>query len=188
MEPDDEVGQEIAGYRLEEVIGRGGMGVVYRAEHLRLGRKVALKLVAPQIAREPKFRERFLRESRTAGALDHPNVVPMYDAGEADGRLYIAMRFVDGADLSMLIAREGKLDPARTARIVAQVSSALDAAHEAGLVHRDVKPSNVLLPARGAGRTEHAYLGDFGLTKRVLSESGVTGTSAFLGTIAYVAP
>jgi YVTN family beta-propeller protein len=182
------VGREIAGYRLEELIGRGGMGVVYRAEHLRLGRKVALKVVAPQIAREEKFRERFLRESRTAGALDHPNVVPMYDAGEADGVLYIAMRFVDGVDLATLIEREGPLDPARTARIVAQVASALDAAAEAGLVHRDVKPSNVLLPARGAGRGEHAYLGDFGLTKRVLSESGVTGSSAFIGTIAYVAP
>ena len=188
MEEDTLVGREIAGYRLEEIIGRGGMGVVYRAEHLRLGRNVALKVVAPQIAREPKFRERFLRESRTAGALDHPNVVPIYDAGEADGVLYIAMRFVDGVDLATLIERDGPLDPARTARIVAQVASALDAAADAGLVHRDVKPSNVLLPARGAGRGEHAYLGDFGLTKRVLSESGVTGSSAFLGTIAYVAP
>jgi YVTN family beta-propeller protein len=188
VEPDTYLGREIAGYQIEEIIGRGGMGVVYRAEHIRLGRKVALKVVAPQIAREEKFRERFLRESRTAGTLDHPNVVPMYDAGEADGVLYIAMRFVDGVDLATLIARDGPLEPARTARIVAQVASALDAAHEAGLVHRDVKPSNVLLPARGAGRGEHAYLGDFGLTKRVLSESGVTGTSAFLGTIAYVAP
>ncbi|HEY7451532.1 MAG TPA: serine/threonine-protein kinase, partial [Candidatus Limnocylindria bacterium] len=148
MDEETLVGREIAGYRLEELIGRGGMGVVYRAEHLRLGRKVALKVVAPQIAREEKFRERFLRESRTAGALDHPNVVPMYDAGEADGVLYIAMRFVDGVDLATLIEREGPLDPARTARIVAQVASALDAAAEAGLVHRDVKPSNVLLPAR----------------------------------------
>ncbi|HET9497773.1 MAG TPA: serine/threonine-protein kinase [Candidatus Limnocylindria bacterium] len=188
VEPDSFLGREIAGYRIEEEIGRGGMGVVYRAEHLRLGRKVALKVVAPQIAREEKFRDRFLRESRTAGTLDHPNVVPMYDAGEADGVLYIAMRFVDGVDLATLIARDGPLEPARTARIVAQVASALDAAHEAGLVHRDVKPSNVLLPARGAGRGEHAYLGDFGLTKRVLSESGVTGSSAFIGTIAYVAP
>jgi DNA-binding beta-propeller fold protein YncE/tRNA A-37 threonylcarbamoyl transferase component Bud32 len=188
VEEETLVGRELAGYRLEEVIGRGGMGVVYRAEHLRLGRKVALKVVAPQIAREEKFRERFLRESRTAGSLDHPNVVPMYDAGEADGVLYIAMRFVDGVDLGTLLERDGPLEPARAARIVAQVASALDAAHEAGLVHRDVKPSNVLLPARGAGRGEHAYLGDFGLTKRVLSESGVTGSSAFLGTIAYVAP
>jgi YVTN family beta-propeller protein len=188
VDPDLYLGREVAGYQVEEIIGRGGMGVVYRAEHLRLGRKVALKVVAPQIAREPKFRERFLRESRTAGSLDHPNVVPIYDAGEADGVLYIAMRFVDGVDLATLITRDGKLEAARTARIVAQVASALDAAHEAGLVHRDVKPSNVLLPARGAGRGEHAYLGDFGLTKRVLSESGVTGSSAFLGTIAYVAP
>jgi serine/threonine-protein kinase len=144
VEEDTFVGREVAGYQLEEVIGRGGMGVVYRAEHLRLGRKVALKVVAPQIAREEKFRERFLRESRTAGTLDHPNVVPIYDAGEADGVLYIAMRFVDGVDLATLIERDGPLDPARTARIVAQVASALDAAHEAGLVHRDVKPSNVL--------------------------------------------
>jgi YVTN family beta-propeller protein len=112
----------------------------------------------------------------------------MYDAGEADGVLYIAMRFVDGIDLATLIDREGPLEPGRASRIVAQVASALDAAADAGLVHRDVKPSNVLLPARGAGRGEHAYLGDFGLTKRVLSESGVTGSSAFIGTIAYVAP
>jgi len=188
MDSDSLVGREVAGYRIEEIIGRGGMGVVYRAEHIRLGRNVALKVVAPQIAREPKFRERFLRESRTAGSLDHPNVVPLYDAGEADEVLYIAMRWVDGVDLASLIASEGKLEATRVARIVAQVASALDAAHEAGLVHRDVKPSNVLLPARGAGRGEHAYLGDFGLTKRVLSESGVTGSSAFLGTIAYVAP
>ena len=120
------------------------MGVVYRAEHIRLGRKVALKVVAPQIAREEKFRERFLRESRTAGTLDHPNVVPMYDAGEADGVLYIAMRFVDGVDLATMISRDGPLEPARAARIVARLPARLDAAHEAGLVHRDVKPSNVL--------------------------------------------
>jgi serine/threonine-protein kinase len=181
------LGREIAGYQIEELIGRGGMGIVYRAEHRRLGRRVAFKVIAPEITNDPRFRERFLRESRTAGSLDHPNVVPIYDAGEADGVLYMAMRLVEGTDLGTLIEREGRLDPARTASIIVQVAAALDAAHEAGLIHRDVKPSNVLIPA-GGGRREHVYLSDFGLTKRLSSQSGVTASAAFLGTIAYVAP
>jgi serine/threonine-protein kinase len=188
MQPDRFIGTELAGYRIDELIGRGGMGVVYRAEHLRLGRSAALKLMAPEVASDARFRERFLRESRLAGSLDHPNVIPIYDAGEADGLLYLAMRYVDGTDLRKLLASEAPLDPPRASAITTQIAAALDAAHSAGLVHRDVKPSNVLLPRSGAGRTEHAYLADFGLTRRTASESGVTATSAFLGTIAYVAP
>jgi serine/threonine-protein kinase len=187
VDEDRFIGREIAGYRIEELLGRGGMGIVYRAEHVRLGRRVAFKVVAPEISNDPRFRERFLRESRTAGSIDHPNVVPIYDAGEADGVLYMAMRLVDGTDLASLIEREGRLEPARVGSLIAQIAAALDTAHEAGLVHRDVKPSNVLIPS-GGGRREHAYLGDFGLTKRLTSQSGVTASAAFLGTIAYVAP
>ena len=187
MDEDRFIGREIAGYHVEELLGRGGMGIVYRAEHVRLGRRVAFKVVAPEISNDPRFRERFLRESRTAGSIDHPNVVPIYDAGEADGVLYMAMRLVEGTDLGTLIEREGRLEPGRVGSLIAQIAAALDAAHEAGLVHRDVKPSNVLIPA-GGGRREHAYLGDFGLTKRLTSQSGVTASAAFLGTIAYVAP
>ena len=143
------IGTELAGYRLEALLGRGGMGVVYRAHDLALDRNVALKLLAPELAEDARFRERFLTESRLAASLDHPNVVPIYDAGEVDGQLYIAMRYVEGSDLKQLL-REGPLEPARASRSLAQVAGALDAAHARGLVHRDVKPSNVLLDERGA--------------------------------------
>ena len=143
------------------------MGVVYRAHDLALERDVALKLLAPELAEDVSFRERFLRESRLAASLEHPNVVPIHDAGEVDGQLYIAMRFVEGRDLKALLTAEGPLEPARAVRIVAQVAGALDAAHARGLVHRDVKPSNVLLDD-----DEHAYLADFGLSRR-LGEAGV---------------
>src|SRR5918997_4272770 len=131
-------------YRIEGVAGRGGMGVVYRAVQLDLGRPVALKLIAADRAADPGFRERFQREARMAAAIDHPNVVPVHGAGEEDGQLYLVMRYVRGTDLHALIKREGPLAPERAAGIVAQVASALDAAHAAGLVHRDVKPANVL--------------------------------------------
>ena len=144
------VGTQIAGYRLEEEIGRGGMGVVYRAHDVALERSVALKLLAPQLAEDPDFRERFLVESRLAASLDHPNVVPVYDAGEVEGQLYLAMRYVEGSDLKRLLADEGKLEPARAIAICSQIANALDAAHARGLVHRDVKPSNVLLDERRA--------------------------------------
>ncbi len=189
MAEDTRVGTEVAGYRIEAAIGRGGMGAVYLAEHLRLARKVALKLLAPELAGNEKFRERFLRESRIAASIDHPNIVPIYDADEADGVLFIAMRYVEGTDLRGLIAEEGRLDPARTASITEQVADALDVAHARGLVHRDVKPANVLLvPRRDAGGRDHAYLSDFGLTKRALSVSGLTQTGQIVGTIDYVAP
>jgi len=174
------------GYRIEEVAGRGGMGVVYRAVQLDLGRPVALKLIAADRAADPDFRERFQRESRMAAAIDHPNVVPVHGAGEHDGQLYLVMRYVRGTDLHALIKREGPLAPERAAAIVAQVASALDAAHAAGLVHRDVKPANVLLG--GSGRHEHAYLSDFGLTRLLASETQLTETGQWMGTIDFSAP
>jgi len=180
---DARIGTELAGYRIESVIGRGGMGVVYLAEHLQLQRKVALKILAPELAGDERFRSRFLRESQLAASIDHPNVITVHDAGEANGVLYIAMRFVEGTDLKTLLGREGPLDPARAVEIVAQVAAGLDAAHEKGLIHRDVKPANILL---GAG--DQAYLTDFGLTRRTTSESGLTRTGQFLGTADYMAP
>ena len=153
-------GDDLAGYRVDACVGRGGMGEVFRAHDERLGRDVAIKLLAPHRADDPAFRERLLRESRLAASLDHPNVVPEYDAGEVDGRLYLVMRYVDGTDLRALLRREGALEPERALAIAGGVAAALDAAHEHGLVHRDVKPSNVLLDARG-----HPYLADFGLTR-----------------------
>jgi DNA-binding beta-propeller fold protein YncE len=179
-------GSVVADFRIEGVIGRGGMGVVYRAVQVSLGRPVALKLIAPELAADPGFRERFERESRLAASLEHPNVVPVYAAGDQDGVLFIAMRFVDGIDLRAMIKGEGRLVPERAARIAAEVASALDAAHEQGLVHRDVKPANVLISQRGS--EEHVYLTDFGLTKRSASSGGLTGSGQWVGTLDYVAP
>ena len=178
-----DIGTQIAGYGLEESIGRGGMGVVYRAHDLALERSVALKLLAPQLAEDPDFRERFLVESRLAASLDHPNVVPVFDAGEVEGQLYLAMRYVEGTDLKRLLVQEGKLEPGRAIAICSQVANALDAAHARGLVHRDVKPSNVLLDESG-----HAYLADFGLTRRLTEQAPGFETGLSLGTPAYVAP
>jgi YVTN family beta-propeller protein len=183
---DTRIGTELAGYRIEALLGRGGMSVVYRADHARLKRKVALKLLAPELAEDERFRERFLRESQLAASLDHPNVVPIYDAGEVDGLLYIAMRYVPGTDLRALLRREGALEPERALSLVAQVGSALDAAHERGLVHRDVKPSNILLAGR-PGR-EHCYLADFGLSTSASDRSAVSDPQQIVGTIDYVAP
>jgi YVTN family beta-propeller protein len=175
-------GDELAGYRVDACVGRGGMGEVFRAHDERLGRDVAVKLLAPQRADDPAFRDRLLRESRLAASLDHPNVVPVYDAGEVDGRLYLVMRYVDGTDLRALLRRAGALEPARALAIADGVAAALDAAHEHGLVHRDVKPSNVLLDARG-----HPYLADFGLT-RSPSDPTPGGEGQELGTVDYVPP
>jgi streptogramin lyase/predicted Ser/Thr protein kinase len=183
MAEDTRVGTELAGYRIEGVIGRGGMSVVYLAEHVRLGRKVALKVLAPELAGSERFHDRFLRESKLAASIDHPNIVPIYDADEADGVLYIAMRYVEGSDLKEAIRDQGRLEPLRTSAIVDQIASALDAAHARGLVHRDVKPANVLLTP-----DDHAYVSDFGLTKRAVSVSGLTETGQLIGTIDYVAP
>src|SRR3954452_15877658 len=186
-------GAEIAGYRIESLIGRGGMAVVYRAEDTRLGRKVALKLLPPQLADSEQFRHRFIRESRLAASLDHPNIVPIYEAGEADGQLFIAMRYVIGSDLkAVLLEQGGRLPAAWTVRLFSQLGDALDSAHRAGLVHRDVKPGNILVASGGRPRAalgDHVYLTDFGLTKRTSELSGaLTGTGRFLGTVDYVAP
>jgi WD40 repeat protein len=185
---DPQVGTELAGYRIESLLGRGGMSVVYLAEDLRLKRKVALKLLAASLAGDESFRDRFLRESELAASIDHPNIIPIYGAGKTGDLLFIAMRYVEGSDLRERLGR-GRLDPGDAVGILAQVASALDAAHGRGLVHRDVKPSNVLLDtgARPDG-SDHVYLADFGLTKRVSEETGIGDDGHLMGTIDYVAP
>ena len=183
------VGSEVAGYRLEEEIGRGGMAVVYRARDVQLGRNVALKLLSPVLALDDAFRQRFIRESRAAAAVDHPYIIPIFAAGESDGVLFIAMRYVQGGDVRSLIDAEGPLPPDRAAGIITQVALALDAAHLHGLVHRDIKPANMLLDSvAGSDQRDHVYLADFGLSKRSLSATGLTSIGQFLGTPAYVAP
>ena len=180
-------GTRLARYTTESIIGRGGMSVVYAAYDRQLGRPVALKVMAPPAGHEgDRFRKRFLRESRLAASIDHPNVIPIYDAGEADERLYIAMRLVQGIDLRLLLRREGPLDFARAFAIVGQVADALDAAHGRGLLHRDVKPGNILL-APDHGATDHVYLSDFGLAVPGGGEGALEG-GGFQGTPEYVAP
>ena len=176
-------GAVFAGHRIEAVAGRGGMGVVYRATQLALDRTVALKVIAPGLLEDQNIRARFVRESKVAASIDHPNVIPIYYTGEEDDVAYIAMRYVAGDDIRSLVRREGPLKPQRAADIVAQIGSALDDAHSAGLVHRDVKPANVLL----AGN-DHVYLTDFGLTKHALSVAGSTKPGHWVGTLDYVAP
>lgn len=180
---DPRIGSEIAGYRVERLLGRGGMSVVYLAEQVALKRQVALKLIAPELAKDGRFRERFLRESELAASLDHPNVIPIFDAGEAEGVLFLAMRYVEGSDLSRRLAGSGWLDPAEAVSIVERVADALDAAHTQGLVHRDVKPGNVLISTAG-----HVYLADFGLTRRTEETASLTETGQVVGTLDYVAP
>ncbi|WP_330295237.1 serine/threonine-protein kinase [Streptomyces sp. NBC_00503] len=187
--PSGLIGQQIAGYRIERLIGRGGMAVVYCAKDLRLERTVALKLIAPERARDEVFRRRFTHESRVAARIDHPHIVPIFEAGETDGLLYIAMRYVSGPDLRVLLQREGPLPVATALRIATQVASALDAAHAHDLVHRDVKPANILV-AEGTDseHPEHAYLTDFGLTKKSRALTGFTTVGEFVGTVDYMAP
>ena len=175
----------IAGFRMDAVIGRGGMGVVYRATQLALGRSVAIKLIATERAHDPEFRARFERESKLAASIEHPNVIPVYEAGEDDGLLFIAMRLVEGTDLAQVLERGGALEPVRTARLVGQLGDALDAAHGRGLVHRDVKPANVLLTV---DEPEHLYLTDFGVAKSVEAGGGMTVEGQWLGTLDYLAP
>jgi YVTN family beta-propeller protein len=184
---DPRLGTRLAGYRIQGLLGRGGMGVVYLAEQERPRRLVALKLLLDPATASEAFRERFLRESELAAAIDHPNVLPVYDAGETDGVLWIAMRYVDGIDLAAQLARDGPLAPEQALGIAGQVAGALDAAHTRGLVHRDVKPGNILLAVE-EGAVAHAYLADFGLTKRIGGARGLTGSGQVLGTIDYVAP
>ena len=172
-----------AGCRVEDVISHGDMGVVYRAEELALQRPVALKLILPEYSRDERFRERFRRESTIAAAIDHPNVIPIFDAGDEDGVLYITMRLVEGTDMRALIAADGRIEPLRAARIVRQVGAALDAAHARGMLHRDVKPPNVLL-----AREDHVYLSDFGLAKRATSVGELTRQGSIVARAEYVAP
>jgi len=180
-------GTLVAGYRVEEPLGAGGMAVVYRARDERLGRPVALKVLAPALAADAGFRRRFTAESRAAAAVDHPNIIPVYEAGQAGRALFIAMRLVTGGDLQGVLSREGPLPPARAAQFLSPIASALDAAHRAGLVHRDVKPGNVLVDT-DHGRPEHVYLSDFGISKGAASSAGLTGTGQFLGTPEYTSP
>jgi tRNA A-37 threonylcarbamoyl transferase component Bud32 len=190
MIPDPAVGTEVAGYRIVEQAGSGGMGVVYRAEETGLGgRPVALKLLPPALAGDPDFRARFLREMRVAAAIDHPNIVPIYRAGEDRGLLYLAMRYVHASDLRRALEAEGRLDPARALAILDQVARALDAAHARGLVHRDVKPGNILLaPPVLDGDPEHVYLVDFGLARADSDDRSIGGDGSFLGTPRYASP
>ncbi|MFF3859960.1 serine/threonine-protein kinase [Streptomyces sp. NPDC002209] len=187
--PSGLIGKQIAGYRVERMIGRGGMAVVYCARDLKLDRMVALKLIAPERARDETFRRRFTRESRVAASIDHPHIVPIFEAGETDGVLYLAMRYVSGQDLRAMLDRDGPLPVPTAVRIAAQVASALDAAHEHDLVHRDVKPGNILVAAgTDSEHPEYVYLTDFGLTKNARSATGITTTGEFLGTLGYMAP
>jgi Protein kinase domain len=181
-------GAQLAGYEIQERVGHGGMAVVYRALDLRLGRLVALKVLAPHLGEDEAFRQRFMRESRAAAGVDHPHIIPVFEAGEAAGVLFIAMRYVGHGDVRKLIESQGRLTPERTARIAGQVASALDAAHAHGLVHRDVKPANILLGQASGSDTDHAYLSDFGLSKHSLTPSTLTSTGQFLGTLDYVSP
>jgi hypothetical protein len=180
-------GSRVAGYRVEEPLGAGGMAVVYRARDERLRRLVALKVLAPALAADEEFRRRFTAESRAAAAVDHPNIIPVYEAGQDGRALFIAMRLVTGGDLRGVLAREGPLAPGRMAELLSPVASALDAAHGAGLVHRDVKPANVLVDT-GPGRPEHVYLSDFGISKGAASSARLTGTGQYLGTPEYTSP
>ncbi|MEU6425571.1 protein kinase [Microbispora sp. NPDC046973] len=177
------VGRRLGDYTVEEVVGRGGMATVYRARDQRLGRAVALKVLAPQLAHDDRFRDRFVRESRMVASIDHPNIIPVYEAGERDDLLFIAMRYVEGSDLRKLVQSEGALPVGRANPLFAQIASALDAAHAHGLVHRDVKPANILVT-----RSDHVYLTDFGLTKSSAAEAGLTSHGHFMGTPRYVAP
>jgi serine/threonine protein kinase len=179
-------GTRIAGFRIESLIGEGAMGAVYLATDSSTGERVALKLLAPELALDERFRQRFLQESRVVAGLDHPHIVAALGSGETDDMLYLAMRYIDGSDLRAVLRREGTIEPARAIAILVQVADALDTAHRAGVVHRDVKPGNILLTEADEGA--HAYVCDFGLARHISSVSSLTGQRGFVGTIDYVPP
>ena len=181
-----ERGFVIGGYRIDELISRGGMGAVYRATNVALNRIYALKVIAPELTGDDQFRERFKREMRIAASLQHPNVVGIHYAGEQDGFLFLVMDYVYGTDLRQLLLKNGALEPERAVDLLTQVASALDAAHAKGLVHRDVKPANILITVRDG--EEHAYLTDFGLAKRSDTVGGLTQKGVAVGTVDYMAP
>jgi serine/threonine-protein kinase len=185
MAADLRPGSRFGAYDINGLIGRGGMGVVHVATHPVHGR-IALKLIRPEFASDKLFRARFEREARLAAEIDHPNLIPVYEAGEWEARLFLAMRYVDGIDLGSMVALDGRLHPRDAAPLVVQVASVLDAAHAYGLVHRDVKPENVLIEVGLAA--PHAYLTDFGLSRMASSQSGLTRTGLWVGTTAYAAP
>jgi serine/threonine protein kinase len=178
-------GANFADFTIEGVLGRGGMGVVYRARQERLSRLVALKVIAPHLAHDVGFRERFRREAAMAAAIDHPSILPIYEAGEFAEQPFIVMRHVDGTDLKTLIERKGRLEPRRAVEVIADIAGALDAAHRRGLVHRDVKPANILIGDEGDD--EVVYLTDFGLTKG-RGDERLTQTGKWVGTVDYMAP
>ena len=181
------IGAEFAGYRLDALLGHGGMSIVYRAQHIVLERNVALKLLSPQLSEDESFRERFMRESRLAARLDHPNIIPIYEASESDDVFFIAMRYVEGADLRKLL-KDGPVDPKRLTAIIDQTANALTVAHAGGLVHRDVKPANILIdPGSGRDGSDHVYLSDFGVAKQTAAP-GITTSGTFVGTVDYASP
>src|SRR4051794_24287623 len=184
--PELQKGATFADHVIRGGCGRGGMGVVYRATHIPLEREVALKVIAPEFSTDHEFRRRFRREFRATASIQHPNVIPIYHAGEEDGLLYVTMRFVAGTDLARLLYKRGRLDPHTAADLIAQVGGALDAAHQAGIVHRDVKPANVLLAPDGDGL--HAVLTDFGLMKDLRAKTQITQAGTVIGTFDYAAP
>jgi tRNA A-37 threonylcarbamoyl transferase component Bud32 len=188
MADDLVIGGQLGNYLIESVIGRGGMSVVYRARHSRLGTSAALKVLAPELSSDDTFRERFLREAQMAAGIDHPNVIPIHDMGLHDNSLYIVMRYISGGDLKALLGEGGPLDAQRTIALLTPIAQALDAAHAHALVHRDVKPGNILIQRTAAGDIEHVYLTDFGIAKSTASVSGLTRAGGVLGTVDYMAP
>src|SRR6266568_3769567 len=187
MGADSNIGATIGGYRIESLIGRGGMGAAYLAEHAHLERNVALKVLAADLAGDEDFRQRFVRESRLAAKLYHPNIIPIDDAGEAGGVLYIAMHYVEGTDRGAVLRERGPLDAAYALFLMERIGGALDEAHANGLVHRDVKPGNVMIGS-GEGERQQVFLTDFGLVKSMDSRSHLTQTGYFVGTLNYAAP
>jgi serine/threonine-protein kinase len=189
VSPTIDIGSTLAAYTLTELIAAEGMGVLYRGEHATTGATVAVKVLSPELAGDETARKRFLREARYTSSLSHPNIVKVFDAGEVKKVLYIAMQYVDGADLAKVLEEEGALEPERTIDVLSQAGAALDAAHAAGIVHRDVKPSNVMIASGNGGEAAgHVYVTDFGLSRNLAENDGLTQPGTFVGNVLYSAP